>query len=169
MKLKDVKGLSATICRTLGTAGREDEVVDILLKGCCGDTAATTSSGPTLFSRARDAFCDRYRAINHSGYYWTAKDAGALKQLLNKIRSKMVERQMDDTDDAVVESLIIFLGSITEKWYLSNFSVSILNGKFNEIYAGIRQHATGNQGAGVSDLKARASEVLRRSGSCNGQ
>lgn len=68
-------------------------------------------------------------------YYWTAKDAGAMSQLLNKLKFQREQKKMDISDDSILYALQYLLSSVKEGWIFENFSVTNINSKFNEIVA----------------------------------
>jgi hypothetical protein len=88
--------------------------------------------------KARTLFCDYFKEIYGSDYYWTAKDAGAMSQLLKKLRFQMEQKQMDVSDESLLYALQYLLSSIKEGWIFDNFSVTNINSKFNEIVSQAR-------------------------------
>lgn len=97
-----------------------------------------TPQGDCVNSKARSLFEDHYRTIFSNGYYWTAKDAGAMSQLLQKLTFSRTQKNMPVDDDSVLYALQVFLSSIKEGWIFENFSVTNINSKFNEIVAQAR-------------------------------
>ena len=67
-----------------------------------------------------------------------AKDAGAMSQLLNKLKFQREQKQMDVSDDSLLYALQYLLSSIKEGWIFDNFSVTNINSKFNEIISQAR-------------------------------
>jgi hypothetical protein len=108
----------------------------------------------TAFAECRDIFLDAYRAHTGAGYYFAAKDAGALKQTLVKIEHLNSSADADLTK-ATFEALMKNL----PKWYRDNaFSLTVINSKFNEIVAEIRKKdgKASNADNGISaGLRAR--------------
>nr|DAW83313.1 MAG TPA: protein of unknown function (DUF4373) [Caudoviricetes sp.] len=88
--------------------------------------------------KARTLFCDYFKEIYGSDYYWTAKDAGAMSQLLKKLRFQREQKQMDVSDESLLYALQYLLSSIKEGWIFDNFSVTNINSKFNEIVSQAR-------------------------------
>ena len=93
----------------------------------------TPPEGEGINKKARIAFEEHYRQVFGSEYYWTAKDAGAMSQLLQKLRFQREQKQMDVSDESVLYALRYLLASIREGWIFENFSVTNINSKFNEI------------------------------------
>ena len=103
-----------------------------------------------LNAKARLAFEAHYRQVFGSDYYWTAKDAGAMSQLLQKLRFQREQKQMDVSDDSIIYALSFLLSSIREGWIFENFSVTNINSKFNEIVSQIKSNRHGNHRNGYS-------------------
>lgn len=86
-------------------------------------------------SKARFLFEDYFKKTFSDSYYWTAKDAGAMSQLLNKLKFQREQKKMDVSDDSLLYALQYLLSSVKEGWIFENFSVTNINSKFNEIVA----------------------------------
>ena len=86
-------------------------------------------------SKARLLFEQHFRETFGADYYWTAKDAGAMSQLLNKLKFQREQKKMDVSDDSLLYALQYLLSSVKEGWIFENFSVTNINSKFNEIVA----------------------------------
>lgn len=86
----------------------------------------------TLNGKARNLFEDYYLKTFNTPYYWSGKDAGAMKGLLQKLSFTMQE---GTSEDELLEELSIFLSAVKEGWIFENMSVTNLNSKFNEIRA----------------------------------
>lgn len=95
----------------------------------------TPPKGEGLNSKARSLFEDHYKSVFGEGYYWSAKDAGAMSQLLRKLEFQRTQKGMDNTEESVLYALRYLLSSIREGWIFENFSVTNINSKFNEIVA----------------------------------
>ena len=89
-------------------------------------------------SKARFLFEEYFRKTFSNSYYWTAKDAGAMSQLLNKLKFQREQKQMDVSDNSLLYALQYLLSSIKEGWIFDNFSVTNINSKFNEIISQAR-------------------------------
>ena len=88
-----------------------------------------------LNTNARKAFEEYFRNTFGEEYYWTAKDAGNMSQLLQKLTFSREQKQMPVDDASVLYALQVFLSSVKDGWLLKNFSVTNINSKFNEIVA----------------------------------
>ena len=91
-------------------------------------------------SKARSIFENYFRETFSDSYYWAAKDAGAMSQLLNKLKFQREQKQMDVSDDSLLYALQYLLSSIKDGWIFENFSVTNINSKFNEIVSQTRKN-----------------------------
>ena len=105
----------------------------------------------SLNSRARTAFEEHFKQTFGESYYWTAKDAGAMTQLLQKLKYQREQKSMDVSDDSMMVALNYLLSSVKEGWIFENFSVTNINSKFNEIVSNARKtsQGKGNMSVGV--------------------
>lgn len=94
--------------------------------------------GLTLNAKARKLFEAHYEATFNAAYYWTAKDAGNMGQLLNKLKFQRDQKQLPTDDDGVLEALRYLLQSIRDGWVFEHFSVANINSQFNEVVANAR-------------------------------
>ena len=90
-------------------------------------------------SKARLLFEEYFKKTFSDSYYWTAKDAGAMSQLLNKLKFQREQKKMDVSDDSLLYALQYLLSSIREGWIFENFSVTNINSKFNEIVSQVKK------------------------------
>lgn len=101
-------------------------------------------------AKARFIFEDYFRTTFSNEYYWTPKDAGAMSQLLKKISFSREKKNMSTDNDSMIKALEAFLYSIKDTWILEHFSVTIINSKYNEIVASVKDsklnqgHTNGN-------------------------
>lgn len=96
----------------------------------------------TIQHRCRTFFETIYEQKKGDKYYYAAKDAAALKQLLNKIKFLMPEEQKKD-EAKLEENFQIFINTIFNSknlgaWITDNLSLPIINDKFNEIYSQLK-------------------------------
>lgn len=89
-------------------------------------------------SLARTEFETHYLNTFGSSYYWTAKDAGAMSDLLNKLKFQREQKKMEVSDESILYAFQYLLSSIKDGWIFDNFSVTNINSKFNEIVAKAR-------------------------------
>ena len=87
----------------------------------------TPPKGEGINYKARSLFETYYRQLFGSDYYWTAKDAGAMSQLLQKLKFQREQKQMDVADESILYALQYLLLSIKEGWIFENFSVTNIN------------------------------------------
>lgn len=93
------------------------------------------SESKEINSKARFLFEEYFKKTFFDSYYWTAKDAGNMSQLLQKLTFSREQKQMPVDDASVLYALQVFLSSVKDGWLLENFSVANLNSKYNEIIA----------------------------------
>lgn len=84
-------------------------------------------------SKARLLFEEHFRSVFSNDYYWTAKDAGAMSKLIQKLTFSRNQKELPIDDDSVLNALSVFLSSIHDGWIFENFSVSNINSKYNEV------------------------------------
>ena len=108
-------------------------------------------------SKARSLFENYVKTVFFTDYYWTAKDAGAMTKLLQKITFSRTQKKMPVDDDSMLYALEKFLSSVKEGWIFENFSVTNLNSKYNEIVAQARNgNNQQNRGTDSSDIPKSA-------------
>jgi len=115
-----------------------------------------------LIAKGRDLFESRYADLFEGGvYYWQAKDAAAMDALTKKIIHSRKQKGMSVEEEDVLKGLTAFLNSITDPWLLKNFSVTSINGKYNEVVAQARAATTKGRSNGVnqSNKEARAADA----------
>ena len=86
---------------------------------------------PSLHSVLQKIFLDYYLENKQMEYYWTAKEAGSLKNLIVKLKYYTEEEKIPD-------AFRIMLEQNKDKWINDNLSVSVINSKFNEIVSKIK-------------------------------
>lgn len=81
-----------------------------------------------------------YHELYDADYYWQAKDAVAMKRLLQKITFGRTNRAqpLPCEDDDLLKALDIFLRMINKAWLMNNFSVNKIDGQYNEIVSEIK-------------------------------
>ena len=89
----------------------------------------------SIITLARQVFETYFNETYNDVYYWTAKDVGAMRLLLNKIKFRRTSKGLPIEEQDLLESLSALLHSITDKWICSNFSVTNIASKYNEIVA----------------------------------
>lgn len=116
----------------------------------------------TIQHRCRTFFETIYEQKKGDKYYYAAKDAAALKQLLNKIKFLMPEEQKND-EAKLEENFQIFINTIFHSkilgaWITDNLSLPIINDKFNEIYSQLKNGTAKQyrQQSGITDDQIRS-------------
>lgn len=117
--------------------------------------------------RCRLAFEHQYLQFKGEEYYYAAKDANAVKQLIDKIKTKMPDEDKNN-DDAIAFNFDAFIQAIlnsgrVEKWIIDNFSLPVINSKFNEIYSQLKNGRQQHQNA-RDDEQSFLDELERRYG-----
>jgi len=76
-------------------------------------------------------FLDYYKDQKGVDFYWTAAEATALNQLIQKIRT--ISNESDD--NKLKDLFFTFIGKIkaADDWVYENLSIKIMNSKFNEL------------------------------------
>jgi hypothetical protein len=84
--------------------------------------------------RARAYFEYFYRETFGEPYYWEAKDAGNMSGILKKLVFRQKKKGVSNPgDEAIIAAWKGFLSAVSGEWITDNFSVSIINSKFNAI------------------------------------
>lgn len=103
----------------------------------------------SLFAQCKGVFMDAYKEHAGLDYSFVAKDGVALSALIEKLRGII----QFPTDTAVVATFRLLLVKLPD-WYKQNaFSLTVINNKFNEIIASIKQN--GDKPGITDDYKAR--------------
>lgn len=108
------------------------------------ETSNEEPAKPSLF---KEVFCDFYKEKFNTNYYFAAKDYMAMKQLMLKIKNKHLEQLRGYDNDIALNAFKHYLNAVynlKNDWYNSNFSMPILNSKFNELYIAISGKKQGN-------------------------
>lgn len=101
----------------------------------------------TLFAQCRDTFLEAYKEHTGLDYSFMPIDGRSLSQLIEKVKS-IVEHP---TDETVIATFRLFILKLPD-WYKQNqFSIKVINNKFNEIVASIRKN--GEQGGITNSYK----------------
>lgn len=95
----------------------------------------------TLNAKARETFEKVYQHIFDNTYYWTAKDAGQMANLLKKLIFQIRQKKGGIiTDDEVISALDLLLNNIHDRWIMDNYSVTTITSRFNEIVSQIKTY-----------------------------
>ena len=112
----------------------------------------------SIITLARQVFETYFNETYNDVYYWTAKDAGAMRLLLNKIKFRRTSKGLPIEEQDLLESLSALLHSITDKWICSNFSVTNIASKYNEIVAQAKLNHNRNGNIRNVNRESNASE-----------
>lgn len=106
----------------------------------------TKEKQQTVFNRCQQIFCDYYTKETGLTYVFEGKEGKALKELIYKVTQMLFM----PTDDEIVDSFTAMIQNLPD-WYKQNqFSLPVINKKFNEIIASINKNGKGKQQSGVS-------------------
>lgn len=108
----------------------------------------TKKNTESTFNEMRTLFLSCYKEKHQTDYYWGVKDAVALKQLTLKLKSKLPENH---TGKELLNAWRIFLEKLPS-WYIEQaMSMGVINSKFNEIVAMIKQKQYGHTNSSISN------------------
>lgn len=123
-----------------------------------------SATGYNLVQACRGYFSDRYSYVTDLEYSFGAKDHAALRGLVDKL-SGAVSRKNPLANEHDVYNAFVYLIRNLPPWYQgAGFSLSIINAKYNEIIAQLKNERNNKKGAGklgVSDdyLSALARDI----------
>lgn len=93
----------------------------------------------TLFSKCKKLFCDFYGEETGLNYIFTGQDGKTLSELINKVKG-IAQGYKEEEILATLEFILRNMPA----WYKKNaFSIPVINKKFNEIVANIKQYGKG--------------------------
>lgn len=124
-------------------------------------SSSKSKKEPTLISKARYAFEAYFRDSFEAEYYWTAKDAKNMKDLLKKICFARASKNMSTDDDSLVEGMKALLDSIGNNFVLENFTVPIINSQYNAIVAHARTAKNKSNGSKRSSNQSGAEQRMQ--------
>ena len=109
-----------------------------------------------LFNELKKTFLEFYKLKTENEYYFTAKDASNLKQLGKKLIHSIRNKGDTPTIQDAVNALSYIMQHHNDKWIDANFSIPILNSKYNEIISGIKQrHVKGTSDQQLAEILAK--------------
>lgn len=114
----------------------------------------------SINSKARIIFEEYFGDVFGESYYWSAKDAGSMKQVLQKIKFNRSQKKppLPNDDNDVLDALVMLLQSITDGWLYEHFSVTNINSQFNEIVSQAKKKVHGKADRGA-DNTAKAKRI----------
>lgn len=123
-------------------------------------------SAKILFADMKLFFLEEYKKKISTDYYWGAKDAVNLNQLTAKILFKIKqkekisgEKEKNDYSEDILAGFKHILLSTKDKWINSNFSIPVINSKFNEIFTQILTNGKSNSKHSLAGI---AAEMAKR-------
>lgn len=114
----------------------------------------------------KDSFLKIYKEKFQTEFYWGPKDATNLIRLIDKITFKVKEKfPGKESPEKVYEAFNLVLLQIKDQWVLSNFSIPVINSKFNEIFTQLK-NGTGksiavDKNQAIRDLGNLASAIIQ--------
>ena len=115
-----------------------------------------------LVTKMREIFEAYYQELYDDSYYWTAKDAVNMKQLIKKITFGRTNRPkpLPCDDDSLLEAFRVFIKLINKQWLMNNFSVTKINGMYNEIVSEIKNKNNTTNGNRVRTNQEASTALL---------
>jgi predicted house-cleaning noncanonical NTP pyrophosphatase (MazG superfamily) len=149
---------------------KEIPVVPVPVQASPAQTTTTQSRRTTreveepvrqLRESVKNLFLESYKEKSKSDYYWGAKDATALIGLIRKIDFKVKAKFPEATDRSpeIIKAFEFILKEIKNEWILDNFSIPMINTKFNDIYLQLKKKENGKQGNSKTGRKEREDSV----------
>lgn len=88
-----------------------------------------------MFNKAIEVWFTYYRQKTGQEYIFDGMQGKHLKQLLKKVETKVKQKGMDPTEENVLNSFNGFLHHMKDPWIIEHLEISIVNSKFNILYA----------------------------------
>jgi hypothetical protein len=91
------------------------------------------------FNGIKSIFLEHYKQTKGLDYYFAAKDAGAVSQLVRKLEAHIRTHNGTDTADReeVCNTFSVMIEKIKDNWIIDNLSLTLINSKYNEIISQI--------------------------------
>ena len=103
------------------------------------------SQDKILHAKMRAEFEQHFFNEKKIEYYWEAKDAGALKSIITKLRKATSDENNISDDEKIFEAWQAILKNIHDKWINENLSMTLINSKYNQIVAAIVNRGQGSE------------------------
>lgn len=97
------------------------------------------------YTKSVETWFNFYRKKTGQEYVMDGMQGKHLKHLLKKIEVKLKQKGLEVTDENVVNSLNGFLHHLNDNWILEHLEISIVNSKFNVLYAKATRNSPFNQ------------------------
>jgi ribosomal protein S15P/S13E len=94
---------------------------------------------PSLHSQIKGQFIDWYKAHKNIDYYWQAKDAGALKNIIDKLKARAKDKGKTENIDTIKNMFMKVLEYLEtesakkERWLWENLTIANINGQWQSI------------------------------------
>jgi uncharacterized protein YdaU (DUF1376 family) len=98
-----------------------------------------------VFNELKKLFLQEFELRTGQPYYFTAKCAKNLKQIQRKVENLLRNKGHTVDFENVVSSFMLLISSRKNKWINENFSIPIINLKFNETIAGLTTTGTSDR------------------------
>lgn len=105
-----------------------------------------------MYREAVGAWFDFYFLHTGEKYMFGSKDGKHLKLLLKKIETKVKEKNLEPTEENILNSFKGFLSSLKDQWILDNLEIAIVNSKFNPLYAKAIRSNPFNKGQQIDEI-----------------
>lgn len=105
-----------------------------------------------MFKQAIQIWFQFYRARTGQEYVFDGMQGRHLKQLLKKIEVKVKQKGLEVNDENILNSLNGFLHHMKDSWILEHLEISIVNSKFNILYAKAVRNSPFNSKSKIDDI-----------------
>jgi len=89
-------------------------------------------------SRMREVFNEFYMQVTGEGFYWSAKEMKALKDISTKIEFSLRNKGRGSGTEDIISAFPGLLHCISDPWLIQHLSPSIISSKYNEIISSYR-------------------------------
>ena len=89
-------------------------------------------------SRMREIFNEFYMQVTGEGFYWSAKEMKALKDISAKIEFSLRNKGRGSGTEDILSAFPGLLHCISDPWLIQHLSPSIISSKYNEIISSYR-------------------------------
>lgn len=89
-------------------------------------------------SRMREIFNEFYMQVTGEGFYWSAKEMKALKDISAKIEFSLKNKGRGYGTEDILSAFPGLLHCISDPWLIQHLSPSIISSKYNEIISSYR-------------------------------
>lgn len=116
-----------------------------------------------IYNETKAFFLEKYAKELGTEYYFSgAKDGKKIKDIIKKVVFKMKEKSGSDffsKEDVISAAKIFFEASweVSDSWLRSNFNLSNIDSKFNDLFSQIKNRSNGN-----TATKSKASAIRQQ-------